>query len=97
MEVLAGKAEIELEAWHEGLYPLLGGQQSEHVVLLQSRALLAHEYVVHVYEDHAIEAQAQLAVRQIRERVEQQELVQPELEAAAEDDALDAVVPAVIL
>lgn len=54
VKVLSGKPQIEPEPGHEGLYPLLGGQKRLDVLIFQSGALLANEYVVHVDQDHPV-------------------------------------------
>lgn len=65
MKVLARKPQVELKPRDQSLDPLLSGQQRHHVVLSQSGALLADEYVVDVDQNHPIQAEAQLSMGQI--------------------------------
>ena len=65
MKVLARKPQVELEPRDQRLDSLLSGQQRHHVVLSQSGAFLADEYVVDVNQNHPVQAEAQLSMGQI--------------------------------
>lgn len=61
------------------------------------RTSLANEYVIDIDEYPPVEAEAQLPVAEVAERVEEQQPVEPELQAGAEEYALHAVPAPVVL
>lgn len=68
-----------------------------HVFFPHPDAALADEYVVDVHQHLALERYAQQPFAQVRQRVEEQQSVQPELEPGAEQHPGYAVVRAAVL
>lgn len=92
MVVLPREAQVEPEPGHHALHPGLRGEQRPHVLRLQPGAHLPHEDVVDVDQQHPLERQTQLAVAEVAQGIQEQEPVQPEFQARAEDHPLDVVV-----
>lgn len=71
--------------------------EEENVYKIWRRTSLANENVIDIDEYPPVEAEAELAVAEVAERVEEQQSVQPELQAGAEEHPLHAVPAPVVL
>lgn len=97
VEVLPREAEVEPEPGHHAGQARLRVDQRLHILGPKARAHLAHENVVDVDQEFPFQGEAELPVTEVAQAVEEQQPVEPETQARAEDHPLNVVKYAVVL
>jgi len=68
-----------------------------NIIFLQTCTPLSYKYVIHINQKQPLKAHTQLTTTEVRQRIQEQQFMEPEAKTSPKQDSLNTIIQTVVL